>query len=144
MIETQRIARSALSLIINGQYDATAGTDTMAGVNYSRRNGIVGATAYAIVGGNRINFALEPDAIGTTPRSFLLGVDAGTGQNIVQYIDSVGATHDLASTLGITSLQFVALSANIVRVTATVTQAQSLNRPNITASYSDTVYLRND
>lgn len=44
-IEAQRIARIAVKTIIYGSRDNAAGTDSISGVQYSRRNGIAWATA---------------------------------------------------------------------------------------------------
>ena len=44
IVETQRIARIAVSSVIDGMMDSTAGEDTINGVEYGFRNGIAFAT----------------------------------------------------------------------------------------------------
>lgn len=104
--DAQRIARLALSSIIDGNVDPTAGTDTIGGASvYGRKNGIANAVgAPAIPDSSRINFQLEADA--GNVRSFYLGIDPASGLNAVYYLDSAGDDHLLSHTLGISDLAF--------------------------------------
>jgi len=147
-VEAERIARSALSNIIIGRVDSTAGMYNIGTVNYSRRNGLLGATAVPTISTSQqeIDFALEPDA--SNVRSFYLGTDAVTGENLVYYQDSTGTDHPIETTRGITDLRFekVLSNDNLIRVTAsvqrTITGTRSGNY-NIAVTYNEVVCLRN-
>ena len=143
--EAQQIARGAISDIIDGTMDATAGDETVGTRSFRKRNGIAGAKAYVIGSpSNRMDFGLEVDAEGTTPRYFRLTTDAATGLNIVQYKNSSGTTKDLRGTLGITDLQFAVLSAGkVIGVTVTVQKSGLPGKPPVIISYTDYAYLRN-
>lgn len=152
-IEAQRIARVALSSIIDGAADPTAGTYTVNSVTYKRRSGIAWATSSPdIPSQSQINFMLVPDS--SNIRSFYITQDdEDSTKEAVYYKDYNNATltptvHKIASTVGITDLKFekfLSLS-NIIKVTATVEKEIKGTRQtpyNIKVEYNDIVYLRN-
>lgn len=147
-IETQRIARIALSTIKEGIMDSTAGTYVVGAATFSRRNGIVQATAVPEIPSlGRINYALEPDS--SNARSFYLGNDdAGSGLKVLYYQDNAGTAHKIESTLGLTGLKFENYpdSVNLIKVTATAQKnvvGARQGSHTIKSEYSDTVYLKN-
>lgn len=146
-VEAQRIARLALSGIIYGSLDSTAGTYTVGGVQFTRRNGISGAVSSPnIPSDSRIDFQLEGDT--GNDRAFYLGADAGTGLGVVYYTDDASQSHELMHTEGITDLKFEKYMGNnnVIKVTATVERTISGTRSapyNVKAEYSEVVYLRN-
>jgi hypothetical protein len=149
-IEAERIARVALTSIIEGTIDPTAGTCTVGSTTYSMRNGIAWAKlvddiAYG-TSVTSINFGLDPDS--SKVRSFYLGVDATTGLGVVYYKDSNSVVHMIKPTLGITDLRFEKTGgeADMLKVTTSVTKNVLGTRKTaypVTVTYSDSVYLRN-
>jgi hypothetical protein len=154
-IEAERIARTALSSVIDGVADPTAGTFAVGSVTYSRRNGIAWAKEIDDIAAGEsvqsLDFALEPDD--GRVRTFYLGQDAATGQNAVYYRNSDGVASKIRPTLGITDLRFEKFQAGdgsyprgVIKVTATVTKNITGTRQAtypITVTYSDVAYLRN-
>lgn len=147
-VEAERIARMALSNIVTGRIDSTAGTYSIGPVNYFRRNGIISASAIPSISSSQqeIDFALEPDS--SNVRSFYLGTDTTTGENLVYYKDSTGSVHALDATRGITDLKFEKFlgNDNLIKITATVQRTITGTRTgnyDITVSYNEVVCLRN-
>lgn len=147
-VEAERIARTALSSIITGRTDTTAGYYNIGTTTYARRNGIMGAIDVPTisVSEQEIDFALEPDS--SNARSFYLGTDSVTGQKLVYYKDNNGSVHPIDSTRGITDLKFEKLLSNdnLIKVTATVQRTITGTRSgnyDITVSYNEVVCLRN-
>lgn len=146
--DAQRIARLALSSIIDGNVDPTAGSDTIGGTSvYGRKNGIANAVGIpGIPNTNRINFRLEAD-LGNV-RSFYLGVEPASGLNAVYYLDSGGVAHLLSHTLGISNLTFANYNGlnNMISVTVEVNRVVPRgNSPplQIDIVYNSIVNLRN-
>lgn len=160
-IEAQRVVRVALSSVIDGSIDFTAGTDTIGSSTYKRRSGLTGAmfdatnptptTPVISVDQRRIDFRLEPDT--SNVRAFYLGTDITTGVMAVYYIDSSSQERRLEATKGITDLQFSYYTDtggnvhyDIVKVTATVSKdvLGTRNQPyHVEVVDSDFVYLKN-
>lgn len=158
LVEAQRIARIALSSVIEGTVDSTAGQDSI----YGRRNGIAWAVYEPVISSNisaadKIGFGLEKEKEdnGDYPtshneRAFYLGLDPATGLNVIYYEDNDDEASQLRATLGITGLKFEKFKdANDkihIKVTATVEKdvAGTRSTPyHIKIEYVDYVYLRN-
>lgn len=170
-IDAQRIARLAVTKIIEGSQDSTTGQDVIGPTTYKRKNGIASAyyAAPVLVGSvtnpdgsttpsSEINFGIFQDygtyqpSAARNVRSYYLGTDADTGLNVVYYKDSSGAVHKINSTLGIKDLKFQqyfddVVHPNIIKVTATVEKkVQGLGSGtsyDVLVSYSDYTYLKN-
>lgn len=128
-IEAERIARIALSTIVYGTSDSTAGSYAVGATSYTRRNGIAGAirapTFPMSEPSQRIDYGLEPDAANS--RSYFIGLDGPSGFNAVYYMNDSGVITIIPSTLGITDLRFAyyadpggTVHNNMIVVTATV------------------------
>ncbi|MFH0763736.1 MAG: prepilin-type N-terminal cleavage/methylation domain-containing protein [Candidatus Omnitrophota bacterium] len=128
-IEAARIARIALSTVVRGRSDPTAGTYTVGTTVYTRRNGIAGAirapTFPMPAPSQQIDFGLETDAANS--RSYFLGPDGPSGFNAVYCMNNDGVISIIPSTLGITDLRFQYYTDpagivydNMIVVTATV------------------------
>lgn len=160
-IEAERSARSAVSSIIYGSVDPTAGTDTVGMITYSRRNGIAWArfdgdvtppaTPTISVDKNTINFRLEPDS--SNARQFYIATDAVSGFKGVYYKNNSNQVTLIKPTLGLTGLQFSYFTSggttryDIVKVEATVEKdiTGMGNTPkHIKVQYSDYAYLKNE
>jgi len=153
-IEAQRLARIAISTIIYGNVDSTAGTYNIGSTTYTRHNGIAQATrmsALSTLPSQAMTFGLEPDT--SNCRSYYLGFDASSGTNAVYYKDSNNAITKINSTKGIKDLTFAyftdaggTLHTNIITVTATVDWNVLVggSAPHrIYVQYSQLVYLKN-
>lgn len=146
-IESQRIARMALTSVIRGSLDSTAGDDLIGSSLYGRRNGIASAVLIpSIPSPEHINFALETDS--SNIRAFYLGTDPATGQKAVYYKNNSGQVIMLKSTLGITDLKFEKFDGqdNMVKVTATARKEVLGTRSAAYVAetvYDEVVYLRN-
>jgi len=146
-VEAQRIARIAISTIINGNVDSTAGTYSIGPTVYRRRNGISQAVDVPTLDSPQsISFRLEPDA--GNDRNYYLGVDSNTGLNVVYYSDSDDVIHKITATIGITDLIVEKFEGrdNMIKVTAIVQRdilgtGTTPYRVNVT--YSEVAYLRN-
>lgn len=160
--EAQRIARSAIAVVIDGARDSTAGQETIGFTTYNFRNGISATTVtnndiianpnfsspVISLAGRRIDFKLEGDAAATNPRAFYLGQDATTGIKAVYYQDNAGAVHVINATRGIDDLVFALVPGltNVVEVTASVQRTvpgTKYETTPISVQYTDYVYLRN-
>lgn len=159
-IEAERAARSAVSSIIYGSVDSTAGIDTIGMSTYARRNGIAWAmfdldhtppdTPSISVDKNTIDFRLEADS--SNARQFYIATDPGTGLKGVYYKNNLNQAALIRPTLGLTSLQFYYYTSggvtdyNIIKVVATVEKDVLGTRKipkHIKVEYSDYAYLRN-
>jgi hypothetical protein len=157
--ECQRIARVAISVISEGITDSTIGTDTIAFVTYGRRRGVGGATrssgtevspAFADAGTNpntwhRMNFKLEGDPPGPNTRSFYLGQDANGVKAVYYQVNNASqqilATRGRDSVNGLEDLTFEQVAPNLIKITATASQtSRGVKR---SATYTETIYLRN-
>lgn len=145
-VEVQRIARVAISSIIEGKTDPTSGTFTIGTSTYARKNGIAQAVAAPTLNSSQsISYRLEPDS--SNVRSFYLDVDPDTNLNVVYYRDSSAAIHKLNSTIGITDLRFEYYpgSNNMIMVTATVERdvtGTGTAPHHVHAAYTEIAYLR--
>lgn len=158
LVEAQRIARVALSSVIEGTIDPTAGQDS----TYGRRNGIAWAVYEPVISSNistadKIEFGLEKEKEdhGDYPtahneREFYLGLEPQTGLRVVYYEDDDEVVHTIKATLGITDLKFEKfkdVNDKIhIKVTATVEKDVAGTRAapyHIKVEYIDYVYLRN-
>ncbi len=152
-IEAQQITRLAISRIVNGVVDTTAGQDVIIGATHTRRNGIAGADrAPDTATAGCINFSLEPD--GSNLRSYYIASDdQDASRNAVYYSYDPGSptVTKIRGTTGITGLSFVqsvdeATGFILVTVTATVDRNILGTRQasyNIHVEYSDSIYIRN-
>lgn len=147
-VEAQKIARVALTSIIDGRIDPTAGTYTVNLRTYGRRNGIAWATETPdIPSSSRINFRLNKPGETSNVRSFYIATDPVTKLRAVYYADSSGAVTMIRSTLGITDLRFEKYLGynNAIKVTATVDKniIGTRNQPyRVKVEYSELAYLR--
>jgi len=160
-IEAERAARAAVSSIVYGAVDSTAGTDTVGINTYTRRNGIawarfdpnvtLPATPTISVDQKTINFRLEADS--SNARQFYLATDAASGKKGVYYKNNLNQTQLINSTLGLTNLQFSFFTEagvtnyKIVKVLATVERdiLGTRNIPkHIKVEYADYAYLKNE
>jgi hypothetical protein len=158
VMEAERIARIALSSVLDGVVDPTAGTDGA----YTRRNGVAWAVyepdITASIGTNdRMNFGLEAEKLsyGDYPaphnvRSFYMALDGSRGLRAVYYRDNSGTARQIRPTLGITDVRFEKFkdpnNRIIIRMTATVEKDVVGTRDapyHIKVSYTDHAYLRN-
>lgn len=151
-IEAERIARIALSTVIVGKADPTAGTYQIGSVTYQRRSGIAQATRVpTFPSPQAIDFGLEPDS--SNARSYYLGVDhvdpvTGLNVNVVYYKDNAGAISKINSTVGITDLTFSNFNgqSNVISVTAIVERDIIGTAPtprHIHVAYSQITVLKN-
>lgn len=149
-VEAQRMCRIAISTIVYGKMDPTAGTYDIGTATFNRRSGIAQATrAPAFPSAQSINFGLEPDSSNT--RSYYLGVDPVSNDNVVYYKDSANTVSKINSTLGITDLTFTNVfngvtTTNMITVTVTVDRdiiGTGRTPRNIHVVYSQLVFLKN-
>ena len=161
-VEAQRMARIAISTIICGKMDPTAGTYDIGTATFKRRNGIAQATRVEAIpttppeGAQYINFGLEPDS--SNARSYYLGVDPVSGYNVVYYRDSANTISKIDSTIGVTDLRFQnyteyytnppfpTVHYDMVVVTVTVDRnitGTGVVPHNVHVVYSQLVYLKN-
>ncbi len=128
-IEAQRIARLAVTKIIDGTTDSTAGQDIIGGSSFKRRNGISSTYYFAptlpnpkyypdgTTYSNEIDYGLFEDYSTATPspyqpsaarnvRAFYIGTDTDSSLKVVYYKDGQSVVHKISSTLGITDLKF--------------------------------------
>ncbi|MFH1190552.1 MAG: hypothetical protein V1682_07710 [Candidatus Omnitrophota bacterium] len=168
VVEVQRIARTALSSIIDGTIDSTASQETINSVNYGFRNGVAWAavtnediiadedftTPVISADGHSIDFKLEKDAAAVNGRSFYAGTDAAAGEAAVYYKDSSSVAHkikgtEVKSSEGSITLTFtgdaedyVDLLKVTVRVQKSIPGTKYESAP-LVAECSDYVYFRN-
>lgn len=147
-IDAQKIARVALTSIIDGRIDPTADTYTVIPRTYGRRNGIAWATAMPdIPSASRINFRLDKPGETSNLRSFYIATDPATQLKAVYYLNSNGAAQMIRPTLGITNLQFEKYLGynNAIKVTATVDKNVIGTRRQpyrVKVEYNEIAYLR--
>lgn len=147
-IDAQKIARVALTSIIDGSIDPTAGTYTIGSKTYGRRNGIAWATATPDIPSLfRINFMLNKPGESSNVRSFYMATDPVTNLRAIYYQDSSGAVRMIKPTLGITDLRFEKYMGynNAIKVTATVDRNVIGTRRQpyrVKVEYSELAYLR--
>jgi len=154
-VEAARVARSAVSSIIYGSVDATAGADTIGMNTHYRRNGIAWArfdaghtppdTPVISTDKNTIDFRLEADS--SNARQFRIAADPATGLKAVYYQSQM-----IRPTLGLTGLQFSYYTSggtttyNVIKVVATVEKdiLGTRNTPkHIKVEYAGYAYLKN-
>ena len=160
VIDTQRVARIALSTIVEGAADTTAGQETIGSVTYKRRSGIswitrngagLPATPIISADGTQISFMLEGDAANS--RKFYIGQDTVTGMKALYYADNSGASREIKSTqidptYGDIKLTFLLDTAyqNLIKVTVRVEKrvpSTIYATSPIVIEYSGYVYIRN-
>ena len=167
IVETQRAARIALSSVIDGTIDPTAGQEAIIGTSYGFRNGIAWAaltnedciaspaftTPVISADGHQIDFKLEKDAAAVNGRRFYTGTDPVTGASAVFYRNSSGTAYKIKGTevgagTGSISLTFEqdAAYANLVKVTVSVQKTipgTKYESTPLVVECSDFVYCRN-
>jgi len=165
--EAQRVARIALSSVIDGTVDSTAGQETIIGQSYGFRNGIAWTvltnedviasssftTPVISADGHKIDFKLEKDSAAVNGRSFYVGSDADAGTTAVYYKDSSGTVHkvkgtEMKSDTGSISLTFErdATYADLIKVTVTVQRTipgTKYESAPLVVQCSDFAYCRN-
>jgi hypothetical protein len=167
IVEAQRAARIALSSVVDGTVDPTAGQETIIGKDYGFRNGIAWTaltnqdcisspsftTPVISADGHQIDFKLEKDTAAVNGRSFYAGSDAATGATAVYYRDNSGSTYKIKGTeigagTGSISLTFErdAVYTNLIKVTVSVQKTvpgTKYESAPFVVVYSDFVYCRN-
>lgn len=152
-IETQRIARLAVSMIIDGIPGEDLGElETTGGPSYPRRYGLAWSISETDIDpdteSDEIGFMLlSGDAV--DKRGFKIATDGTT--EAVYYKAASGAWKRIEATSGITDLVFEKVVANgrstvMVRVTATAEKeirGTRLDGHTVRCTYTDYVYLRN-
>ncbi len=157
-VEAQRRTRIAIDAIVHGTIDATAGTETIMSVSYTKRNGLEEAVAAPEIAedGKSIYFMLEGDA--TNKRCFKLDTDETSGKKMLYYMSdrNNGATlTPIKPTIGISDLLFefyqftnggLLTFHNLIKVTVSSSEDIGATRQggvhNIAVSRSDVVCLR--
>jgi len=140
-IEAQRIARITVKTIVYGLTDIGAGTDSISGVSYSRRNGIAWATALPTNTSSSSVEKITYDLKGLSGQSFFM---LKTEDPMKLYHNNV--SYPISGTTGLTGLSFNMTSPNIVTVTATVEKDVNVGNQapyHVKADLNQTVYLRN-
>jgi len=158
--ECQRIARVALTSVMTGITDQSAGTDVMNFITYKRRLGLdwsnrtyadtqnlTFTTPVISEAGRRIDFKLEPDPTASNIRRYYLSQDAN-GVKGIYYQYGNAAAQLVRGTAGITDIMFEAVSgyANLIKVTVSAQKDVRTMRTEMyqaAAAYSDYVFLRN-
>lgn len=167
IVEAQRAARIALSSIVDGTIDPSAGQETIIGTSYGFRNGI----AYTVLtnedcisspsfttpvissDGHQIDFKLENDSVAVNGRRFYVGTDLTTGASAVFYRNSSGTSYKIKGTevdpsTGSISLTFERDPAysNLIKVTVSVQRTipgTKYETTPLVVECSDFVYCRN-
>jgi hypothetical protein len=153
-VEAQRITRVAVSSIVDGSVDTSAGQDSIGSNLYRRRNGISWTTikntdpdmnmTTPVISNNgrRVDFKLESDTTSSNVRAFYLvtGVDGITS---LVYKDNSNVVHTIRGTAGITDILIEKPDPtnypNLFKVTAYAAVRGSAK----TVQRSDYVYLKN-
>lgn len=147
-LDAEKCARMALLSIIEGSVDSTAGSYTVDGTIYTRRNGIAWATATPLISGtgdSDISYRLVPDD--SNSRHFYKEIYNGDGY--IYYVDGIGPVKIITSTKGVTDLRFSTVEGhdNIIQVEVTAEKdvygTRRADPYTISVTYTDTVYLRN-
>ncbi len=140
-IEAQRIVRIAVKTIVYGLSDPNAGTDSISGVRYSRRNGIAWATDLPTLVSDSDVVQINYDLKDLNNQSFFM---LKTEDPMTLYHNN--AQSPVNGTTGLTDLSFQLTSPNMVTVTATAERDVNVvgqSPYHVKAELEQTVFLRN-
>ena len=160
VVESQRIARIALSTIMEGTTDTTTGQETIGFETYKGRSGISWITRTSdtlpdtpLISSDdgEITYMLEGDT--QNVRRFYIGQDAVTGMKALYSLDGDGVIHKVKATEidsghGDIRLTFTPdpVYTNVIKAEVRVERrvpATIYETSPIVAEYSDTIYMRN-
>lgn len=151
-LDLEKAARLALLTVIEGSTDSNAGTYTVNGVTYTRRNGIAWATAYPTISSDKKTITYKLDTDSSAARQFYYGTYNGKGY--IFYKNNNGTVTRIESTKGISNIRFSKFvdkdsvtHDNIIQIVATadadIYGTRKVNPYHVSVVYTDTVHLRN-